>query len=263
MELLFPVNENSSGGYTAPGAEDFEFHSLFGTSFINKPMLQLTIAAVLVLGYGIFSARRMKVVPTKGQFIFEQIYDYIRNGVGRDVIGADYRKWSPYLVGLFLFILLNNWFGEFFVFMFPAFSNIGYVYGMALVTMVLFIYCGFRGHGWRYVYKSITPSGVPLYLAVIIAPVEFLSNFVTRPLTLAVRLFANMFAGHLSLLVFIVGGGFLLTYQNNLLYNLSGAVALVASLVLACLELFIGYLQAYIFTVLTAQYIATAGSSDH
>ncbi len=263
IQLLVSALKVPMDAYVPPSTEDFEFPGLFGTNFLNKPMIQLFIAGALVILIGLLATRRMKVVPTKGQFIFESIYNYIRNGVGRDIIGPDYRKWTPYLVGIFLFVLINNWFGEFFFFMFPTFSNIGYSYGITLVTFVVFIVAGFMGQGWRYIYKSVLPAGVPWYMAIFIVPIEILSNFVTRPLTLAVRLFANMFAGHMSLLVFIVGGGFLVTYQDNLLLNMSGALALVFSLIMGCLELFIGYLQAYIFTVLTAQYIATAAVSDH
>ena len=94
-------------------------------------------------------------------------------------------------------------------------------------------------------------------------PIEFISNFVTRPLTLAVRLFANMFAGHLAVMVFTLGGAFLLTYSGNIAYNFAGFFSIVFSLVMMCLELFIGYLQAYIFTILAAQYISSSVSETH
>ena len=104
---------------------------------------------------------------------------------------------------------------------------------------------------------------MPWYLLWLIIPLEFLATFVTRPVTLALRLFANMFAGHLVVLVFVVGGSFLLTFQNNLVYNISGAVSVIFSFAILFLELFIGALQAYIFTVLTAQYVSTSISEAH
>nr|WP_237268026.1 F0F1 ATP synthase subunit A [Tessaracoccus aquimaris] len=85
----------------------------------------------------------------------------------------------------------------------------------------------------------------------------------TRPITLALRLFANLFAGHLVVLVFVVGGGFLITYANNAFYNVAGGVSMAFSLVILLLELFIGALQAYIFTVLTAQYVSTSIAEAH
>ena len=94
-------------------------------------------------------------------------------------------------------------------------------------------------------------------------PLEFLATFITRPLTLALRLFANLFAGHLVVMVFVVGGGFLLSYQDNLFYNISGGVSFLFSLIIMMLELFIGALQAYIFTVLSAQYVSTSIAEEH
>ncbi len=94
-------------------------------------------------------------------------------------------------------------------------------------------------------------------------PLEFLSNFITRPLTLALRLFANMFAGHLIIMIFVVGGGFLLTYPHSFGYNLAGGVSIIFSFAIFALELFVGLLQSYVFTVLTAQYIASSVSVEH
>lgn len=257
--LLVPME----GGYTPPGVEDFEFHGLFGTTWLNKPMLQLIIAFVLVVVFWLFAARRLNVVPTKFQYFTEYVYDFIRNGVARDVIGHGYQKWTPFLLGVFCWVLLNNWFGEFFYFMFPTFSNIGYAYGLALMVWIIYVVVGFKVHGMKYLKMSLIPSGVPWYLLFLIVPVEFLSNFITRPLTLSVRLFANMFAGHLAVLVFVVGGAYLVTYSGNLFYNAAGVASTIAGLLILCLEVFIGFLQAYILTILTAQYIGSSLASEH
>jgi len=251
------------GGYTPPSVEDFNFPGLFGISWLTKPMLQLIVSVVVIVAIWVWGARRLKVVPDKKQWYFEFVYDYLRNTVGRDIIGQGFQKWMPLLVAMFSLILVNNLFGEFFYFMFPTFSNVGYVYGLVLVVFVVYVGIGIKTHGLRYFKLATVPDGVPLALYPIIIPLEILSTFIVRPLTLTVRLFANMFAGHMSVLVFVVGGTYLLTYSHNLMYNLSGGLSWVMAMAIMALELFIGFLQAYVFTILTAQYIASSIGGGH
>lgn len=259
LQVLLPAN----GDFKTPGAEDFQFPGLFGIDWLNKPMLQLVIAAILVGVLWYFGSRKLQVVPSKGQWLMEYLYNFIRDGVGRDVLGPGFRPYIGLLVGIFTFVLINNWFGEFFLFMFPTFSNIGYVWGMVAFIFLVYVGSGFKQHGIGYLKKSLIPEGVPWVLWIIIVPIEFISNFITRPLTLAVRLFANMFAGHLAIMVFVLGGSFLLTYADNLVFNAAGVLSLVFSFAMLGLELFIGFLQAYIFTILTAQYISSSISETH
>jgi ATP synthase F0, A subunit len=230
---------------------------------MNKPFWQAVIAALLVVLLWWFASRRLKVQPSRRQFFAEYIYEFVRNGIARDILHQDYRRFLPYLLGLFSFLLINNWFGEFFVFMLPTFSNVGFPYGLAILSWCVYVGAGFHKFGAGFLKRALIPEGVPWYLLWLIIPLEFLATFVTRPVTLALRLFANMFAGHLVVLVFVVGGSFLLTFQNNLVYNISGAVSVIFSFAILFLELFIGALQAYIFTVLTAQYVSTSISEAH
>ncbi|HNV11140.1 MAG TPA: F0F1 ATP synthase subunit A [Propionibacteriaceae bacterium] len=261
--LLALLPLEGGGGYEAPSVESFRFPGIGPIEWMNKPFWQAVIAALLVIGLWLWAARGLKVVPSKRQYFAEYLYDFVRNGIARDILGHDYRKYLPYLLALFSFILVNNWFGEFFLFMLPTFSNVGYAYGLALMTLAIYVVAGFRKHGLGYIKKSLIPEGVPWYLYWLIIPLEFLSNFITRPVTLALRLFANMFAGHLVVLVFVVGGSFLLTYEHNLIYNIAGGVSLLFSFAIFGLELFVGGLQAYIFTVLTAQYVSSSIADEH
>ena len=251
------------GGYTAPGIEDFQFTGLFGTDWITKPMVQAVIAAIIVIVVWVVAARRLRVVPTKGQYLMELLYEFIRNSVGRDILGPGFRPYLGLLVGLFTYLLLNNWFGEFFLFMFPTMSNIGYSWGAVVLVLFIYVWAGFRKHGIGYLRKALIPEGVPWYLYIIIIPVEFLSAFITRPLTLGVRLFANMFAGHLAVMVFVVGGSYLLTQADGIVLKAGGGVALLFSILFMLFEMSIGALQAYIFTILTAQYISSSISESH
>ncbi|GAB3814318.1 F0F1 ATP synthase subunit A [Tessaracoccus terricola] len=259
---LFPLED---GGYTPPGVEDFHWGALVEgmPEWMNKPFFQAVIGALLVILLWWWASRNLKTKPGKGQFFAEYVYEFVRNGIARDILHHDFRKFLPYLVGLFSFILVNNLFGEFFFFMYPTFSNVGYAYGLAILSWLIYLGAGFKKFGLGFLRRSLIPEGVPVALYPLIIPLEFLSVFITRPVTLALRLFANLFAGHLVVMVFVVGGGYLLTYQDNLFYNVSGVVSLLFSIIILCLEVFIGALQAYIFTVLTAQYVSTSISEAH
>jgi len=263
---LLPLDSGGDGGYTPPSVKDFIFDTpvIPGTpTWMNKPFWQAVIAALLVVLLWWLASRRLKVLPPKRQFFAEYLYEFVRNGIARDTLHHDYRRFLPYLLGLFSFLLVSNWFGETFVFMLPTFSNVGFAYGLAFLSWCVYVGAGFRKFGIGFLKKALIPEGVRWYLLWLIIPLEFLATFVTRPVTLALRLFANMFAGHLVVLVFVVGGSFLLTFQNNLMYNVSGALSVLFSFAILFLELFIGALQAYIFTVLTAQYVSTSVSEAH
>ncbi|ROR53005.1 ATP synthase F0 subcomplex A subunit [Luteococcus japonicus] len=258
------VPMEGDGGYKAPGVEDFQFHGNWGHEWLTKPTLQAILAALVVIGFWLWASHGLKVRPTKKQVVMERIYEFVRNGIARDTLGHDYRKFLPYLLALFSFILINNWYGQMFFTMFPTFSNIGYAYGLALVTWLVYVGAGIAKHGLGgYLKHSLMPEGVPWWIMPLIIPLEFLSNFITRPLTLSMRLFANMFAGHLVIMLFVVGGAFLATYPDNLFFNVSGALSLVFSFALFALELFVGALQAYVFTVLTAQYVSSSIADEH
>lgn len=251
-------------GYTPPGVQDFEFPGVWGISWFNKPMIQSLIALVIVLVLWAVLSRGLKVVPGKRQVFGELLYEFVRNGIGRAMIGKQFRTFLPLLLAIFTFILINNWFGEVFFLMLPTYSSVGYAYGSALLVWLVYIGAGIRQHGVGKYFKLQTmPEGVPLYLYPLIIPLEILSNFITRPITLALRLFANMFAGHLVVLVFVVGGGFLLLEAEGWFNHFAGGLSLVFSFAIFGLELFIGALQAYIFTVLAAQYIESSIAEAH
>ena len=268
---LLPME--SGGGYTPPGVHDFLFDSVWPgylPDWVNKLFLQAVIGAVLVIVLWWLAARSLKVKPTKGQFLAEYVYEFVRNGIARDILGHDFRRYLPFLLALFSFILVNNLFGQFALFMFPTFSKIGFAWGLALCAWVLYNGAGIRKWGLLgYLKHATLPAGVPKPLWFLIIPLEFLSNIIVRPLTLGLRLFANLFAGHLVIMVFVVGGTMLLTAAQPLegfpvpLLNVAGVVSILFSFAIFALELLVGSIQAYIFTVLTAQYVASATAEDH
>jgi F-type H+-transporting ATPase subunit a len=265
-----PAGEHGAEGAAEtgfpPGVSSFCSRALFpdaGMEWLNNHLFQAVIGALVVIGFWLWVAHAQKVVPGRRQFIGEYLYNVIRNTIARDILGHDYRKYLPYLIALFSFILVNNLFGEFFLFMFPTFSKIGYPYALAILSFILYNAAGIAKSGFfGYLKKSTLPEGVPKALWVLIIPLEFLSNFIVRPITLALRLFANLFAGHLVVLVFVVGGTLLIENPDWFLKG-AGGVSLLFSFAIFGLEIFVGVLQAYIFTVLTAQYVSSALAEEH
>lgn len=253
------------------GIDSFHSRHIFpdvpALAWITNHHMQAAIAAILVICFWIWVSRKQSVVPGKKQFAGEYLYDLVRNSVVREALGPDFDKYKgivvPFILTLFSFILVNNLFGEFFLFMFPTFSKIGFAYGLALMSFVLYNALGIYAHGRHYFAFMTIPPGVPKPLWVLIIPLEVLSNFITRPITLALRLWANLFAGHLVVLVLVVGGGWLVTQLQNPVWVTGGVIALVFSSAVFALELLVAFLQAYIFSILTAQYVAGAVAMEH
>ena len=246
--------------FAPPSSRDFILPPI--VAGITKPMTLVMFAAVLVAVFFYVTARRAQVVPSKLQFAGEGVYGFVRDGVARDVIGPEFLKYVPYLVTLFSFILVNNVFGIIPLIQFPPMSRIAFPTVLAIITWVVFNYIGIRRKGLIGYFKDMMfPPGVPKAVYILLAPIEFLSTVLVRPLTLALRLFANMFAGHLLLLVFILGGEHLLTSGG--LLALASPFAFLLGIVLTFFEFLVQCLQAYIFTLLTALYIAGALADEH
>lgn len=265
--MLVPMETGGEEGFESPGVEDFNFPPIFDSpalSWLDKPMLQAVLSIILVMAFWVAMARKNKMVPGRGQFIGEAAYFFIRDSIGRDIIGHDFKRYLPYLIALFSFVLVNNLFGLFPLLMFPTASHVGWAYGLAIVTWVIYNGAGIAKHGFGgYFKRTVLPEGVPWPLWILVIPIEFLSNILVRPLTLSLRLFANLFAGHLVVLVFVLGGEYLLLHGDSLFNNAAGGVSLLFSLLIMSLELLVLSLQAYIFTVLTAQYISSSIAEEH
>lgn len=252
--------------FTPPGPGDFELPPIVGDSILfTKPALQLVLAAVLVFGFFVITSRRMAMVPSRAQFAGEQAYGFVRNSIARDIMGStDFLKFVPLLVATFFFILVNNIFGIIPFIQFPSFSRVSFAYGLAGLVWVLYNGLGVYKHGFVGYLKHVTmPAGVTGPILVLIIPLEFISTVIVRPFTLSLRLFANMFAGHLLLILFTLGGEYLLLHAENVLYKPVGAVAFILAIAISFLELLVQFLQAYVFTLLTAMYIQGALAEEH
>ncbi|WP_248583697.1 F0F1 ATP synthase subunit A [Nocardioides sp. InS609-2] len=262
-------------GFTPPGPGDFNlppigpdktFEFMGETMYlgVTKPMLQLVLAAVLVFGFFYIASRRQAMVPGKLQFVGEEAYGFVRNSMGRDIIGShDFMRFVPYLFALFFFILVNNVFASIPFIQFPTFSRSGMVYGLALLSWVIYNAVGVKKHGFLgYLKLQSVPAGVTGPILGLLIPLEFLSNIVVRPVTLALRLFANMFAGHLLLILFALGGEYLVL-EMSIQYAPVGILAWLLFIAIAFLELLVQFLQAYVFVLLNAMYISGAVADEH
>ncbi len=266
----------STEGFTPPGPGDFNLPAVFGgdgtfmflgqeqIAGVTKPMLQIVLAAVLVFTLFYVASRRRAMVPGRLQYVAEEAYGFVRNGMGRDIIGShDFQRFVPYLFALFFFILFNNLMATIPFLQFPTMSRSGMVYSLAVLSWLVYNAVGIRKHGFLgYLKLQSVPAGVGGPILLLLVPLEFMSNILVRPFTLALRLFANMFAGHLLLILFALGGEYIIL-EMSLAYAPVGVLAWVLFILVAFLEILIQFLQAYVFVLLNAMYIQGALADEH
>lgn len=264
--MSFNVLTSEGEGFVAPSTADF-WHPLFGTdgSFaITRPMILALLSVVVLVVLFTQVAKGLRVVPGKGQFFMEQLYNIPRNAVGRDMIGENkFRPFIPLLVTLFTLILLNNIFAIVPVLQYPTMSRFGFPVALTAVVYLVYLGIGFGKHGPIGFFKKMVPAGVPAFVVPLLMVLEIITYFFTRPLTLALRLFANMFAGHMLLMVFILGGEFMLFHGDTILVKAASVPAFLLAIVMTFFELLVQFLQAYVFTLLAGFYIADALSDGH
>ena len=230
---------------------------LEGTPFaINRVVLLMMLASLLCVLFFYLGARRRSLVPRGIQNLAETAYMFVRNSIAIDVIGPkDGPKYANYLAALFYFIFFMNLLEIVPGINFPVTSRMAIPAALALVTYVVFNVVGIKKRGLGYFKDTLFPPGVPKPVYIILAPIELFSVFIIRPLTLAIRLLANMMAGHVLLTIFFLFSAEFVTLDITLPLGL--LTALVAA-VLILFELLVISIQAYIFTMLTAFYIAEA-----
>ena len=264
-----------SEGFAPPGPEDFNlpplgpdttFEFLGETMYlgVTKPMIQLVLAGVVVFWFFYAAAKKRAMVPGKLQYVGEAGYGWVRNSIGRDIIGShDFIRFVPYLFALFFFILINNFMGAIPFIQFPTFSRSGMVYSLAVLSWAIYNWVGIKKHGFGgYMKLQCVPAGIKGPMLGLLIPLEFMSNILVRPVTLALRLFANMLAGHLLLILFALGGEYLLVHGATLVKPV-GLLAWVLFIAISFLELLIQFLQAYVFVLLNAMYISGALADEH
>jgi F-type H+-transporting ATPase subunit a len=245
-----------------PSTGDFFLPDVAGP-WITKFTILIWLAVAVIIVFFVMTQRNQKIVPSKSQWLGESVYGFIRDGVAKDVIGHDGAKFAPYLTTLFCFIAVTNIYSIFPFIQISPNSHIAFPIVLAVISWVIFNVVGIRQHGFgKYVKMNLIPPGVPKLLLPLLIPIEFISTFLLRPVTLSVRLFANMFAGHLILLVFTLGG-FLLVGTGNIALAFAGVLSWGMAIALTIFEAAIALLQAYVFVMLSASYIAGAVADEH
>jgi len=260
------ANAESSDGFHAPSIwEFFPDAVLFaGTPFaitrIN--LIQMLATAVLVILF-VIGTRRMKLVPGRFQSVVEMGLDFVRVNIAQDLLGRkDGNRFLPILTTIFFMTLFMNLTGVIPFLNIAGTSVIAVPLLLAAVSYVMFIYAGVKKSPGNFFKNSLMPSGVPWPLYIIIIPLEFLSTFIIRPVTLTLRLLMNMIVGHLMLVLFFAATQFFVVTLSGW-WTALGVGTLAFGLVFTLFELLVAFLQAYVFTILSAVYIQLAIADEH
>jgi F0F1-type ATP synthase, subunit a len=230
-------------------------------AFTNSTLAMTVAAAAIAAFFGIATARS-EIVPGRLQTMGEVAFGYI-DDLTTSIIGAEGKRFFPFIFTLFLFILAMNILGMFLFF--TATSQLAVTATLAVITILLVLIVGIVRNGAN-MYKLFVPAGVPWYMLLLVTPIELIS-FLLRPVTLALRLFGNMLGGHVALKVFAgfvvslgalaAGGGLGLLGIPGAVLSLGGVVALTA------LEFLVAFLQAFVFAVLTCVYLNDVVNLGH
>lgn len=231
-----------------------------GTPFeINRVVLLTYVMSFVLVGLFLLWSRRSKLEPVpRGATanLAEATYLFVKNGIAIDVIGPEGARFTTYLASLFVFIFGMNLLEILPVVNFPVTSRMALPAFLAFASWLIFNFVGLRHHGLGYLKETLFPPGVPWPIYFILTPIELVSVFIIRPLTLAIRLFANLMAGHVLLTVFFLFTEELIT--GKALGVPLGVVTFFVACLLIVFELLVIAIQSYIFTTLTAFYIAEA-----
>jgi len=226
---------------------------------INKPSLLYFASVIITLTIFALAARKKALVPTGIQTIAESGIEFVRDSIIMQTMGPEGLAWTPFMLMLFSFIFVLNVFEIIPFLQMPVTARMALPMFMALLVWVLYNAFGIAKQGpWHYLKNSVAPPGVPKAMYLLVVPIEFITHFFVKPFALALRVFANLLAGHLILITFAVLSTALFTSTKV------GAVLPGALLIaLTGFELLVSFLQAYIFTILAAVFIGGAMHPEH
>lgn len=250
--------------YVPPSLDEFfppKMH--LGPIEFTRLNLITVIATLAILIFFWAAFRRPKLVPRGVQNVGEMAIDFVRVNIAQEMLGSRGAAYTPYLASLFFFVLFLNMMGIIPPFMISPNAVIGIPMVLAIISWVVFNVAGVRKHGLgHYLKMNLFPPGVPVILYILLTPIEAISTFILRPITLTIRLMANMMAGHL-LLVLFYGATWYMLFHGVLWMKFLGIGTYVAGFGFTFFEILVAVLQAYIFTLLTTVYIAGAISDEH
>jgi F-type H+-transporting ATPase subunit a len=232
----------------------------------NKIGLIALMATVATLALFIAAGKKRALIPTGVQNLAEISVDFIREGIISQTMGSKKEDvaWTGYLTALFFFILFTNVTGIIPVLQMPATARMGIPALLAVSSWILFIGMGVKKNGLKYFKQAVVPPGVPKALLPLVVLIEIVSTFLVRPFSLAVRLFANMLAGHLLLVTFsVMGHGLVFAETKQAFFIPLSILPLILYIAITVFEVLVVFLQAYIFTILTAVYLGGAMHPEH
>ena len=264
MSLILAAEEGGGGLHFPTIGELVKWPALFGDGqwwAFNKIALIYVMATVITLAIFFLAGRKKQLVPTGIQNVAEASVDFVREGIIMQTMGPAGLSWLPFLLTLFWFILLSNITEVIPVLQMPGNARMAMPAVLAILVWILFNFVGVKNQGLGgYLKSSLFPPGVPPALYILVTPIEFISTFLVRPFSLAVRLFANMLAGHILLVTFAVLTAALLAPAW---YAIFLPLPFLMLVFLMAFEVLVSVLQAYIFTILAAVYIGGAMHPEH
>ena len=226
----------------------------------NKIALISMIGLIAPVIFFWFAKRKAQLVPKGVQNAAETSIDFVEEQIVLPAIGPDGMRYLPMLISMFFFIWIGNLFEIIPTAHMPANARMANPLMLALVAWVMFIGVGLKHHGLGYLKEALFPPGVPKALYLLVTPIEFLSTFIIRPFSLAVRLFANMLAGHILLVTFSV---LTITLMVGSVMLIVGTLSFAMLVAFTAFEFMVAFLQAFIFSLLTAVYIGGALHPAH
>lgn len=256
----------SGGGYQPPTISEFFPPQVIGEGTFWG-LTRIDLIAVFMTGviclFFISAFRKPSLIPGKLQNVGEMALDVVYDNVINEVMGVKGRKYAPLLVTLFWLILAFNITGLLPMMHIAVNSVVGFPIVFAISSYVAFNYAGIKEHGvGQYLKQNLFPPGVPKPIYLLVTPIEFISTFLLRPVTLTIRLLANMMSGHLLLVLFFGATSYFL-FESSGLIQVAAVPSYLMGLIFVFFEVVVTLLQAYIFTLLTAVYIDGALSHEH
>ena len=242
--------------------EQFQIKKIFDLDLagLNIPFtnssLWMVVASVAIIGFFALTTKG-KLVPGRMQSVGEMSYEFLANMV-KDTTGPEAMKFFPFVFTIFFFILFSNLIGMS-PYAFTTTSHLAVTVALAIFTILMVVVAGIWKNGFKW-FKIFAPSGLPLPMYILIIPIEIIS-FLSRPITLAVRLFANMTAGHVMLKLFAIFAAFLVG-KGGILAG-AAIVPVLGTMGIIALEFLVAGLQAFVFAILTCVYLNDVYHVDH
>ncbi|MDY0909128.1 F0F1 ATP synthase subunit A [Microbacterium sp. CFBP9034] len=263
--MIAPFAADAPPEFHGPSIDEFFPEILFTLAGIPVHRIHLiqflaTVAVVVIFWLG---TRRMRVVPGRFQSLVEMGLDFVRVNIGEDLLGKkDAQRFLPILTTMFFMILFMNITGIIPFLNIAGTSTIAVPLTLAIVSYVTFIYAGIRKSPKNFFKNSLFPSGVPWPIYIIVTPIELISTFIIRPVTLTLRLLMNMMVGHLLLVLFFAATQYFLVELGGW-WSILAAGSLAFGFIFTLFEILVAVLQAYVFALLTAVYIQLAVAEEH